>query len=223
MARRTKWGKQDKVSSYLQKASRARGGKNEFFGDSLVKTARILLITASLCFSLAGFSAEEAALSKSPKRTVSSTSSFRERRGMQVFLFQAGAGMMLDLQDHVRGIAEVAWTPTFHFNSVVSARWTVGVVYRNVFASDVLRVGDISLTLIEKPKFNSPLYGELGGGVQYWTGDASRKFYPEIKAGFGYQFGDGEGFIKSFQLSYARPFNMPLQTHQLMGVFTFGF
>lgn len=183
----------------------------------------INLLISSLGFGPAIFGTEEAAPQSSSKREVTSSVTFRNKKGMDVFIFQAGAGMMLDLQDRVRGSAMVAWAPTYHFNSVVSARWNVGLVYRNFTAKDLLRVGDISLTLIEKPKYNSPLFGELGGGVQYWTGNSSRKFYPEVKAGFGYQFGDGESFIKSFQLSYAYPIDNPLKTHLLIGVFTFGF
>jgi len=130
---------------------------------------------------------------------------------------------MLDLEDHVRGIGSVAWAPTYHFGSTISARWNVGFTYRNPFGKDELRVGDFSLTFIEKPKMNSPLFGEIGGGVQYWTGDESRKLYPEARAGFGYQFGDGQGFLKSIQLTYTYVIHNPLKTQQLLGVFTIGF
>lgn len=142
---------------------------------------------------------------------------------MNLAAFQLGGGFLLDSRDHVRGIAMFAWTPTYHFGSTVLARWSLGFTFRNAFKKDELRVADFSLTLIEKPKYNSPLFGELGAGVQYWTGNSARKFYPAAKAGFGYQFGDGEGFFKSFQLSYSYLFHEPLKTQQLLGVLTIGF
>ena len=145
-----------------------------------------------------------------------------KKRGIALGLVQTGAGMRLDQQHRVRGGAMVAWVPTYHFSSTLAARWSVGLMFRNAFAKDDMTVGDISLTFIEKPKNNSPLFGEVGAGVQYWTQEPSRKFYPAGKAGFGYQFGDGNRFIKSFQLSYTYVINDPLKTHQLLGVFTLG-
>jgi len=158
-------------------------------------------------------------LSEASSQSVRAT----ERKGMYLAVVQAGAGMMLDPQQHVRGAAMVAWVPTYHFSPALWARWHLGLNVRNFLAKDSVTVGDIAFTFIEKPKHNSPLFGEIGGGVQYWTKDPSRKFYPEVKAGFGYQFGDGNTFIKSFQLSYNYVFNDPLKTHQLLGVITFGF
>jgi hypothetical protein len=151
------------------------------------------------------------------------TSQYSFRKGMYPAVFQFGGGMMLNSQNRVRGAGGFSWTPTYHFSETLAARFFVGLFYRNLFVKDELRVGDIGFTLIEKPKFNSPLYGELGGGVQYWTGDSSRKFYPQLKAGFGYQFGDADSFFKSFQLSYAYVLNAPLKNHQLVGNFTIGF
>lgn len=151
------------------------------------------------------------------------TSQYSFRKGMYPAVFQFGGGMMLNSQNRVRGAGGFSWTPTYHFSETLAARFFVGLFYRNLFVKDELRVGDIGFTLIEKPKFNSPLYGELGGGVQYWTGDPSRKFYPQLKAGFGYQFGDADSFFKSFQLSYAYVLNAPLKNHQLVGNFTIGF
>lgn len=145
------------------------------------------------------------------------------RKGMELVVVQTGAGMRLDEQHRVRGGAMIAWTPTYHFNTTLAARWSIGLMIRNAFAKDDVTVGDIAFTFIEKPKNNSPLFGEVGAGVQYWTKDPSRKFYPTGKAGFGYQFGDGSSFLKSFQLSYTYVINDPLKTHQLLGVFTLGF
>lgn len=168
-----------------------------------------------------GFLALSLALSCGAATSKSSQYSFR--KGMYPAVFQLGAGMMLNAQSRVRGAGGISWTPTYHFNETVAARFFVGLSHQNIFVKDELRVGDIAFTLIEKPKFNSPLFGELGGGVQYWTGDASRKFYPQVKAGFGYQFGDADSFFKSFQLSYAYVLNAPLKNHQLVGNFTIGF
>ncbi|NBX76155.1 MAG: hypothetical protein EBQ92_06335 [Proteobacteria bacterium] len=176
------------------------------------------LLSAAMCLS-----AEEGKSEKPQPRSTASTSSYRDQRGFDLAVFQFGGGFMLNKQDHVRGLGAMAWAPSYHFNGTISARWNVGFVFRNAFAKDELRVGDFSLTFVEKPKFNSPLFGEIGGGVQYWTGDSSRKFYPTAKAGFGYQFGDGKGFFKSVQLNYVYVIHSPLKTQQLLGVFTIGF
>jgi hypothetical protein len=177
-----------------------------------------LILSAAMCLF-----ADEVKSEKPQQRNAASTSIYRNQRGFDLAVFQFGGGLMLDLQDHVRGLGAMAWAPSYHFNSTISARWNVGFIFRNAFVKDELRVADFSLTFVEKPKFNSPLFGEIGGGVQYWTGESSRKFYPEAKAGFGYQFGDGQGFFKSVQLNYVYVIHTPLKTQQLFAVFTIGF
>lgn len=167
--------------------------------------------------------ADETPTPQAPKRTITSTNTYHKKKGVSLLVFQMGGGFILDSKDHVRGAAMFAWTPTYHFNSSVSTRWSIGLTYRNVQKKDELKAGEFSVTLIEKPKYNSPLFGEVGGGFQYWTGDGSRKFYPEAKVGFGYQFGDGQGFFKSIQLSYTHVFHNPLKAPQLLGVLTIGF
>lgn len=147
----------------------------------------------------------------------------RSQRGMYLGIFQLGAGMMMDTGNRVRGAGAISWVPTYQFSPTVWAKFNVGVLWRYFLSNDSFRVGDIGLTILERPKFNSPLFGEIGAGFQYWTREAARKFYPQVKAAVGYQFGDGRGFVKSFQLNYAYVFHSPLIAHQLIGTFSVGF
>lgn len=145
------------------------------------------------------------------------------RKGMHTGIFQLSGGILLDPTQRVKSAAAVAWTPTYIFSHRFMVRSSAGIVWRYAGSRDELRVADFSVTFIEKPKMNSPLYGEIGGGFQYWTGNSARKFYPVAKAGFGYQFGSGNSFLKSFQISYGYVFNDPLKAHQVLGAFTVGF
>lgn len=147
----------------------------------------------------------------------------KQGRGMHWGRFQLGGGMMMGSRNIVRGAALVSWTPTYQFGPTAALKSSVGVFFRNATARDSLRVSDFYLTIVEKPKHNSPLFGELGGGFQYWTVQPARKFYPQVKAAFGYQFGNGDGPIKNFHLNYSYVIHEPLLGHQLLGVFSVGF
>lgn len=116
-----------------------------------------LILSAAMCLF-----ADEVKSEKPQQRNAASTSIYRNQRGFDLAVFQFGGGLMLDLQDHVRGLGAMAWAPSYHFNSTISARWNVGFIFRNAFVKDELRVADFSLTFVEKPKFNSPLFGEIG-------------------------------------------------------------
>jgi hypothetical protein len=121
-------------------------------------------------------------------------------------LIQAGGGVLFDSEGGNAGAIALIWNPNYRLTSNFSLKAYAGGMLSNLFAGNSFGVGDLALNL--KCCLGESLWGEAGGGLQYWTGKRHRNIYPQAKAALGYNF---------FQVTYSSVFDSLLTTHQVMG------